>query len=167
MATNQASSQSSELIALIRDLILNSNVPNPPGSVPAPPPQPPPDQNTLVTVLTAVLGVLAQRQEDAVKPETGNNLVIDDRRPPLTPVNAALGRTIGRLLNGKKTVISIGAILATAFLPLLQGYFPEDGDLRQLLLDIVNNQTPILAVAGAGALWGALGKIEKWFATRR
>lgn len=99
---------------------------------------------------------------------------------PLTPVNAALGETIGKALNGRKTGIGILGLLATSILPM---FFPElvpiaaavkgvaaaGGDLIQQVPihdqatwggSIVEVAKPIFAALTG---WGVLGKLDKWF----
>jgi hypothetical protein len=82
-----------------------------------------------------------------------------DKSVPLGPVNGALGETIGKLLNGKKTAIgAIGGLLTS----LMSTPLFADGigkavvalapGLSQFALPI------FLALTG----WGVLGKLEKW-----
>ena len=86
-----------------------------------------------------------------------------DGEPPLTPVNAALGETLGKMLNGKKTVLGTIGLLATTLLPPLQTVIPALAPVSAA----VSAAAPILApLFSALTGWGALGKIDKWFATR-
>ena len=86
-----------------------------------------------------------------------------DGEPPLTPVNAALGETLGKMLNGKKTVLGTIGLLATTLLPPLQAVIPGLAPVSAA----VSAAAPFLApLFSALAGWGALGKIDKWFATR-
>ncbi|MCJ8510661.1 lysozyme [Rhizobium lemnae] len=100
--------------------------------------------------------------------------------PQLTPVNGALGKTIGTMLDGRKTAIGILGLLVTTILPI---FFPQ-------LAPIVRGAEPLLnaATSAAGAVastaqtdslprelvsaaypvfaaltgWGLTGKVEKW-----
>ncbi|PZR00855.1 MAG: hypothetical protein DI533_10130 [Cereibacter sphaeroides] len=74
--------------------------------------------------------------------------------PPLTPVNAALGQTIGRMLNGKKSVIGIVGLLATVIVPHI-------GLTGSLVTFLVNNSTELLTILATFTGWGFLGKIDK------
>lgn len=77
----------------------------------------------------------------------------------LTPVNAALGETIGKALDGKKTVIGTLGMLATTLVPALGPAIPALAPIAE----IVKNAAPvILPIASALAGWGVLGKIDKW-----
>jgi hypothetical protein len=91
--------------------------------------------------------------------------------PQLTPVNAALGQTLGKLLDGRKTGIGVIGLLALTVLPV---FFPGLAPIKSLLesLGVTN---PQLVGAGAEAgksllgpifaaltAWGLLGKTEKW-----
>ncbi|EDQ32369.2 putative chitinase [Hoeflea phototrophica DFL-43] len=93
----------------------------------------------------------------------------------LTPVNRALGETIGKALNGKKTVIGIAGLLVSIFLPqlaplttFLTNITPADGALvvpatdgtAQIAVESLQNKLMPLAAIIAG--WGGLGKIDKW-----
>ncbi len=96
--------------------------------------------------------------QDAVAMITGGD-------PELTPVNGALGKTVGKLLNGRKSAIGIVGYLLTSIL----GQTGDTSVLGKLVNGIV---TAIPALAGlsgpmipifiAMAAWGILGKQEKW-----
>ncbi|PIL19000.1 hypothetical protein P775_16690 [Puniceibacterium antarcticum] len=76
------------------------------------------------------------------------------KRPPLTPVNAALGEGIGKLLNGKKSIIGIVGLLATVLLP-------EIG-LSGPIVDFVERHgTELTTILATFTGWGFLGKIDK------
>lgn len=83
----------------------------------------------------------------------------------LTPVNAALGETVGKALDGKKTVIGIVALVASVFLPQLAPLttFLTDtvvaGDGKMAVSTVQNVLTPLASLFTG---WGALGKIDKW-----
>lgn len=74
-------------------------------------------------------------------------------------MNGALGETVGKLLNGKKTAIGIGGSLATTLLaqwPALSG--PLSTALGLGSTAVAPFMLPIfLAITG----WGMLGKMEK------
>lgn len=92
-------------------------------------------------------------------------LLNSNGKPVLGQVNGALGETIGKLLDGKKSAIGIGGTLLTALLSAVTAS-PGAGGLAGLLGTIAS------AVPGLGqfampvflalAAWGVLGKLEKW-----
>jgi lysozyme family protein/peptidoglycan hydrolase-like protein with peptidoglycan-binding domain len=82
-------------------------------------------------------------------------------KAPLGQVNAALGNTVGELLNGKKTAIGILGAVTTSLLSNV----PSGTGLGSVLASI----TPLTGFGGymlpvflAMAGWGVLGKFEKW-----
>lgn len=77
-----------------------------------------------------------------------------DGKPPLTPVNAALGQTVGRALNGKKSVSGIIGLLLTTLLPQVG----LSGDIVDFLS---NNSQTLLTLFSLVTGWGFLGKIDK------
>ena len=77
-----------------------------------------------------------------------------DGKPPLTPVNAALGQTLGRALNGKKSVIGIVGMLLTVILP-------ELGIAGQLGMFMADHGPALLTALATFTGWGFLGKIDK------
>lgn len=105
---------------------------------------------------------------------------------PLTPVNAALGEGIGKVLNGRKTGLGIVGLLATTLLPII---FPELVPVAAVVKTVtgavtdggqvasqVIEQAPIQAQSLGPAIlevakplftaltgWGVLGKLDKWF----
>lgn len=82
-----------------------------------------------------------------------------DSGQPLTSVNAALGQTVGRLLDGRKTAIGLVATLLTAVAPNLAtslGLPPVDDATVTSLSSLIQP----FAVALTG--WGVLGKMQKW-----
>jgi peptidoglycan LD-endopeptidase CwlK len=121
--------------------------------------QPLPPVAPLEERLRAMLSVL---REAVVRPDA----VSSDGKAPLTPVNAALGGTIGRLLNGWKTAIGVTGAAATGVL---------GSAAPGTMLDIVAKSVPALAGMSGPALpvfvalgaWGALGRIEKMILSRR
>ncbi len=126
---------------------------------------------------------MALRHEETV-PE---NLPVETiGKPPLTPVNAALGNGIGELLNGRKTGIGILGLLATAIVPTLfpqfapfVALFKNLGATDPVLVgqvvsgagDAATTTVPVVATGGTSIMttlftaltgWGLLGKVEKW-----
>ncbi len=90
----------------------------------------------------------------------------------LTPVNRALGDTIGKALNGKKTVIGIAGLLVSMFLPqlaplttFLTNAAPVDGaliDPGTAKIAVGALQEKLMPLASIITAWGGLGKIDKW-----
>lgn len=104
--------------------------------------------------------------------------------PALTPVNGALGKTIGEALDGRKTAIGIIGLLATTVLPI---FFPQLAPITAAVGPVVEAigtvggavttvttdapaqgglvgtlmaaATPVFAALTG---WGVLGKVEKW-----
>jgi len=77
---------------------------------------------------------------------------------PLTSVNAALGETIGRLLDGRKTIIGLVATLLTVVAPDLAKSLNLSADVSTVT-DLSSLIQPFaLAMTG----WGAFGKVQKW-----
>lgn len=83
----------------------------------------------------------------------------------LTPVNGALGETIGKLLNGRKSAIGIIGALLTSIL----GQTGDGSILGKLVNAVVTAipalsglSGPLLPIFIAMAVWGVLGKQEKW-----
>ncbi len=84
---------------------------------------------------------------------------------PVTRINGALGQTVGRALDGKKTIIGILSLLATALLPSL-GLTTEDaGEISEILKTFNEGgshlQTSMFTIASIVTGWGFLGKIDK------
>ncbi|THH36169.1 hypothetical protein E4Z66_14045 [Aliishimia ponticola] len=77
----------------------------------------------------------------------------------LTPVNAALGQTVGRLLDGKKSVIGIAGLIAAAVIPELGLQAPGSPQLTELLDG--DSQTIIFTLLTIFTGWGFLGKVDK------
>ncbi len=77
--------------------------------------------------------------------------------PDLTPVNAALGETIGKVLDGQKTGLGILGLLATNLLPILA---PELAGALSMTSE--NGGTAWTSLLSALLAWGVLGKTEKW-----
>ncbi|PDT50596.1 MULTISPECIES: lysozyme [Sinorhizobium] len=101
--------------------------------------------------------------------------------PELTPVNGALGKTIGHALDGRKTAIGVVGMLATTILPI---FFPPLAPMAAVAGQVIDGVANASTAAGAatqagGGLgrelvaaafpvfaavtgWGAMGKVEKW-----
>lgn len=105
----------------------------------------------LRTILNRRLGgdAAAPLEGDAATITTGT-----DGRPPLTPINAALGQTIGRVLNGRKSVSGVVGLTLTALLPKLG----LSGDIVDF---IASNGDTLLTVFSMITGWGMFGKLDK------
>jgi hypothetical protein len=80
---------------------------------------------------------------------------------PLGQVNGALGETLGKLLNGKKTAIGVGGAALTSVL----AHVPVETGLGQvlaLLTPAVGLSPFAMPVLLGLSAWGVLGKFEKW-----
>jgi uncharacterized protein (TIGR02594 family) len=171
-----------EILAILRSAGL---IPGQPGPLPAPPgpavpaptpPQPPAsDLSALVQQVVQLLKIIAPGQPAGTAASTQES---DELRKvleiiqtiagikaggalPLGQVNGALGETIGKLLNGKKSAIGIIGALATTLLsqvPAASGL----GQVLALLTPTGGLSQFTLPTFIAIAAWGALGKLEKW-----
>jgi uncharacterized protein (TIGR02594 family) len=75
----------------------------------------------------------------------------------LTPVNAALGETVGKYLDGRKTGLGTLGLLATS---LVYSTAPH---VTSGVIGALDAATPYATpIAGALAAWGLLGKVDKW-----
>jgi lysozyme family protein/peptidoglycan hydrolase-like protein with peptidoglycan-binding domain len=92
-------------------------------------------------------------------------LVNKDSKPVLGQVNGALGETIGKMLDGKKTALGIGGSLITALLSAVTAS-PNAGGLAGLFGTIASAVPGLgqfaLPISLALTAWGVLGKMEKW-----
>lgn len=100
--------------------------------------------------------------------------------PDLTPVNGALGKTLGNALDGRKTAIGVIGMLATTLLPI---FFPQLAPVTAIAAPLIEGAANAGATAAAthagGGLgselvtaafpvfaaisgWGVMGKVEKW-----
>lgn len=86
----------------------------------------------------------------------------------LTAVNSALGTTIGKLLDGKKTGIGVIGLLATTILPM---FFPALAPIAPLAKAVIPDAPNIAGSSILGSIgpiftaltgWGILGKVDKW-----
>lgn len=145
----QTGGNTPELLLLLQRLIELSR-----PQVPAPSQPTNPDLKDII----AVLKQLSNSQAPISQPAA-----ITANPKPLTPVNGVFGPTIGNLLDGKKTGLGTAGLLLTTLLPQLVTLIPAIGPVAGFL----NAAAPVLiplftALTG----WGALGKVDKWFATR-
>jgi lysozyme family protein/peptidoglycan hydrolase-like protein with peptidoglycan-binding domain len=94
-----------------------------------------------------------------------STLLNKDGKPVLGQVNGALGDTIGKLLDGKKTALGIGGSLITALLSSVTAS-PNAGGIAGLLGTIVSAVPGLgqfaMPISLALTAWGVLGKLEKW-----
>jgi len=92
-------------------------------------------------------------------------LLNKDGKPVLGQVNGALGETIGKLLDGKKTALGIGGSVLTALLSSVTAS-PNAGGIAGLLGTIVSAVPGLgqfaMPISLALTAWGVLGKLEKW-----
>lgn len=88
-----------------------------------------------------------------------------DGKPVLGQVNGALGETIGKLLDGKKTALGIFGSVITALLSSVTAS-PNAGGIAGLLGTIVSAVPGLgqfaMPISLALTAWGVLGKMEKW-----
>jgi lysozyme family protein len=87
----------------------------------------------------------------------------------LTPVNGALGETIGRALDGRKSGIGIiGALLTSLLSPSAAGLSPLAALLPGALGTFLSTAAPILLpIFLALSAWGGLGKLDKYAAQQK
>jgi peptidoglycan hydrolase-like protein with peptidoglycan-binding domain len=92
-------------------------------------------------------------------------LLNKDGKPVLGQVNGALGETIGKLLDGKKTALGLGGSVLTALLSSVTAS-PNAGGIAGLLGTIVSAVPGLgqfaMPISLALTAWGMLGKLEKW-----
>ncbi|MBR0781491.1 peptidoglycan-binding protein [Bradyrhizobium iriomotense] len=94
-----------------------------------------------------------------------STLLNNNGKPVLGQVNGALGETIGKLLDGKKTALGIGGSLITALLSSVTAS-PNASGIAGLLGTIVSAVPGLgqfaMPISLALTAWGVLGKLEKW-----
>jgi peptidoglycan hydrolase-like protein with peptidoglycan-binding domain len=113
---------------------------------PTPAPQGPEQLRKALEVLTAIL----------VPGADGKSL-------PLGQVNGALGETLGKLLNGKKTAIGIIGTALTSVLSHVPAGTGLGDVLTMLTPAALTPAAPFtLPIFLAMSAWGVLGKFEKW-----
>lgn len=88
-------------------------------------------------------------------------------QPQVTPVNAMLGESVGKVLDGRKTAIGVIGSLVAYFLGGVTGTPTEitdsAGSVLGPLLGAIGSSSPyILPLTAATTLWGILGKVDKW-----
>lgn len=135
-----------------------------------------PALNNPVSVLGQLLSLItktAPATTTATNPAPAGQLkqVVDllsamlGNKPVLGQVNGALGETIGKMLDGKKTALGIGGSLITALLSAVTAS-PNAGGLAGLLGTIASAVPGLsqfaLPISLALTAWGVLGKLEKW-----
>ncbi|WP_052249871.1 glycosyl hydrolase 108 family protein [Tateyamaria sp. ANG-S1] len=110
------------------------------------------------SVTESLLKAALKKKLNDLEPETPT-----PNRPPLTPVNAALGETVGRLLNGRKSVIGIVGLLLTSIVPAVfpQGRGVIDPAFVAQLKANPDIQTILFTLLSIFTGWGFLGKIDK------
>ena len=111
--------------------------------------------------LAAVLQALRSAKA-AGSPTAGDNA-------ELTPVNRALGQSIGKLLDGRKTWLGVAGLLLAVLIPQLN---PELAKLIGMMIEqsavspdnggSTTSTNAWLPVVSALTGWGVLGKVEKW-----
>lgn len=100
----------------------------------------------LVQLLLGVSGVTSAEAVTVTRDADGN--------VPLTPINAALGQTVGRAINGKKSVSGVIGLLLTAMLPKL-------GLSGDIVTFIASNSDVLLTLFSMLFGWGLVGKLDK------
>ncbi|MCB1492248.1 MAG: D-alanyl-D-alanine carboxypeptidase family protein [Rhodobiaceae bacterium] len=123
--------------------------------------------------VAAVIGIAqALSKSDVVKNPTLKAALdalaqVNPKDPVLTTVNGAFGKTIGRMLDGRKTAIGIvGTLLVTLLDPnkiALVGTIIGTAPAQALL----GSTGLLMPVTVAMTAWGILGKIEKWVVLRK
>jgi len=81
-----------------------------------------------------------------------------DDGKPLTQVNGALGETVGKALDGRKTGLGAIGLVLTQIVPVL---FPTFASGLGMAAGS-GGHTIWATLFGALASWGVLGKVEKW-----
>lgn len=132
------------LVRLIERLQMQRTMPTPTATPTPAPPQQTEQLRKALELLTAILVPGA-----------------DGKSPPLGQVNGALGETLGKLLNGKKTAIGI---IGTALTALLS-HVPAGtglGEVLAMLTPAAGLSPFTMPIFLALSAWGVLGKFEKW-----
>ncbi len=112
------------------------------------------DDHTLAEALALILADLVQSRAAPADP-------LVHRRKPLTQVNGALGETLGKALDGRKTAFGAIGLVATAILPVI---LP---DFAAILGMAGGGGTVWMSIFSALTGWGLLGKTEKLVKTIR
>lgn len=104
------------------------------------------------TVARAISLARALRGKSPLDPMMVTEL--PDGKPPMTPINAALGETIGKAMNGKKSVSGIVGLVLTMLLPKI-------GVSGQAVQFLVDNQDILVTLFSLLTGWGLFGKLDK------
>lgn len=166
--------------ALLSQLIVPAPQPQPTTPV-APPPAPKPALTVspvpialpldagLLKQLSDLVGALSggataggdAASAERIKTTVAALLDVIGKSQKLGPVNGALGQTVGRMLDGKKSAIGIIGALASGVLEVLPQVVPAlaTGPVASLLPGIGGLGLPVFLAMTA---WGFLGKMEKW-----
>lgn len=130
------------------------------------------DGGLTVAQLKAIIGVAdALNTSGAIESKPLTTVLrllagIESDDKTLTTVNGALGQTIGKMLDGRKSAIGIVGSLAVSLFEPLQGlltgtaFGPAFGALA-------GSSGVLLPITLAMTAWGILGKFDKWNAKRR
>lgn len=177
--------QSGDLSQVLKRLEDLSQVLRPPAGAALPGPATPgntlPATNDPISLFERLFSLISNKTTPMPGPVTPTNpapvdqlkqvvdllstLLNKDGKPVLGQVNGALGETIGKLLDGKKTALGIGGTLITALLSSVTAS-PNAGGLAGLLGTIVSAVPGLgqfaMPISLALAAWGVLGKLEKW-----
>jgi hypothetical protein len=139
----------SALLQQLFKLLANQSITAAPGPAPAPtaPGQPPAGDtdDAAQKIIDAIVNIIAP--------------AVIGKGIPLGQVNGALGDTIGRALDGKKTAIGIIGSLLMHILPVLSANGALPASLPALGAGFSGIGLPIFLAITA---WGVLGKLEKW-----
>ncbi len=104
---------------------------------------------------SAFIAAVLENKLDDLEKKTGSKPGNEE----LTPVNAALGQGLGKLLDGRKSVIGIVGLIAASIIPQLGLTAPDAPQLTALMDG--DNQTIIFTLLTIFTGWGFLGKIDK------
>jgi peptidoglycan L-alanyl-D-glutamate endopeptidase CwlK len=166
--------QTNELIEiLIRTLGgASSGQPQIPAAPPAPgAPTPPAPQAMNLADMLRDLAERLSPSTDTVRPDSAAGGVV-------TPVNGALGQTIGKALDGKKSALGIiGALASALFTPTAAvtagTAAPElSSPLGAILPAVIGSAGQSVApflmpISLALTAWGAFGKLDKYFRSKK
>ncbi|MEH2489683.1 peptidoglycan-binding protein [Bradyrhizobium sp. AZCC 2230] len=165
--------QSTQLSQILNQLQSLTQALQPGANVPV---GPIPAANPTVSVLGQLLALITKTAPGTTTPANpapADQLkqVVDllgallGNKPVLGQVNGALGETIGKMLDGKKTALGIGGSLITALLSAVTAS-PNAGGIAGLLGTIATAVPGLsqfaLPISLALTAWGVLGKMEKW-----
>jgi peptidoglycan L-alanyl-D-glutamate endopeptidase CwlK len=110
-------------------------------------------------ILSLLLGDKLGDAETMIAGEHINPITVKNDasgKPPLTPVNAALGETVGRALNGKKSVTGLLGLLLTTFMAN-----PNIGLSGDIVNFLASNSQTLVTLFSLMTGWGFLGKMDK------